>query len=126
MEPKPARDPRELFRRLKCRKDAGEADPLPLRIREDELGEIARGRELGKRLERDGGERNLDLPLRLPHGLDPDPSAGTVDLRPPKIEEVALPALAHRVVVNFAAQSEGVTSRSIVEHLLETARKWQR
>ena len=42
------------------------------------------------------------------------------------VEEVALPALAHRVVVNFAAQSEGVTSRSIVEHLLETARKWQR
>ena len=52
--------------------------------------------------------------------------AGRVNVSFADVEEVALPALAHRVVVNFAAQSEGVTSRSIVEHLLETARKWQR
>jgi MoxR-like ATPase len=52
--------------------------------------------------------------------------AGRVNVSFADVEEVAIPALAHRVVVNFAAQSEGVTSRSIVEHLLETARKWQR
>jgi MoxR-like ATPase len=52
--------------------------------------------------------------------------AGRVNVSFADVEEVAIPSLAHRVVVNFAAQSEGVTSRSIVEHLLETARKWQR
>ena len=52
--------------------------------------------------------------------------AGRVNVSFADVEEVAAPALAHRVVVNFAAQSEGVTARSIVEHLLETARKWQR
>jgi len=52
--------------------------------------------------------------------------AGRVNVSFADVEEVAVPALAHRVVVNFAAQSEGVTSRAIVEHLLEVARKWQR
>jgi MoxR-like ATPase len=42
------------------------------------------------------------------------------------VEEVAVPALAHRIVLNFAAQSEGVSPSAIVEHLLEVARKWQR
>ncbi len=52
--------------------------------------------------------------------------AGRVNVSFADVEEVAVPALAHRVVVNFAAQSEGVTPRAIVEHLIEVARKWQR
>jgi len=52
--------------------------------------------------------------------------AGRVNVSFADVEEVAVPALAHRVVVNFAAQSEGVTPRAIVEHLVEVARKWQR
>jgi MoxR-like ATPase len=52
--------------------------------------------------------------------------AGRVNVSFADVEEVAVPALAHRVVVNFGAQSEGVTPRAIVEHLVEVARKWQR
>ena len=52
--------------------------------------------------------------------------AGRVNVSFADVEEIAAPALAHRVVLNFAAQSEGVTPRSIVEHLVEVARKWQR
>jgi MoxR-like ATPase len=52
--------------------------------------------------------------------------AGRVNVSFADVEEIAVTALAHRVVVNFAAQSEGVTPRAIVEHLGEVARKWQR
>ena len=51
---------------------------------------------------------------------------GRVNVSFADIEEIAVPALAHRMVINFAAQSEGVTPRSIVEHLVQVARKWQR
>jgi MoxR-like ATPase len=52
--------------------------------------------------------------------------AGRVNVSFADVEEIAVAALAHRVVMNFAAQSEGVTPRAIVEHLVEVARKWQR
>ena len=52
--------------------------------------------------------------------------AGRVNVSYADVEEVAAPALAHRLVVNFAAETEGVTPRSIVEHLLEVGKKWQR
>jgi len=51
---------------------------------------------------------------------------GRVNVSFADVEEVAVPALAHRIVLNFAAQSEGVTPHQIVEHLLGVARKWQR
>ncbi|HEY8517082.1 MAG TPA: MoxR family ATPase [Candidatus Binatia bacterium] len=51
---------------------------------------------------------------------------GRVNVSYADIEEVAVPALAHRIVLNFAAQSEGITPQAIVEHLVEVARKWQR
>jgi MoxR-like ATPase len=52
--------------------------------------------------------------------------AGRVNVAFADVEEIAVPALAHRVVLNFAAQSEGVTPRAIIEHLVEVGRKWQR
>ncbi len=36
------------------------------------------------------------------------------------IRAVALPVLRHRVLTNFQAEAEGITSDRIVEHLLET------
>jgi MoxR-like ATPase len=36
------------------------------------------------------------------------------------IQELAKPVLRHRILVNFAAESDGVTSDDIVERLLES------
>ena len=52
--------------------------------------------------------------------------AGRVNVSFADVEEVAVPALAHRLVLNFAAETEGVTPRKLVEHLLEVGKKWQR
>ncbi|HZR84648.1 MAG TPA: MoxR family ATPase [Candidatus Binatia bacterium] len=51
---------------------------------------------------------------------------GRVNVAFSDVEEIAVPALAHRLVVNFAAETEGVTARSIVDHLVEAGKKWQR
>jgi MoxR-like ATPase len=52
--------------------------------------------------------------------------AGRVNVSFADVEQIAVPALAHRLVLNFAAETEGVTPRRIVEHLLEVGKKWQR
>jgi MoxR-like ATPase len=51
---------------------------------------------------------------------------GRVNVAFADVEEIAVPALAHRLVLNFAAEAEGVTPRSIVQHLVESGKKWQR
>jgi len=51
--------------------------------------------------------------------------AGRVNVAFADVESVAPVALSHRMVLNFAAETEGVTPRSIIEHLLEVGRKWQ-
>jgi MoxR-like ATPase len=52
--------------------------------------------------------------------------SGRVNVAFADVEAVAVPALAHRLVVNFAAETEGVTPRSIIEHLLQVGKRWQR
>jgi MoxR-like ATPase len=39
------------------------------------------------------------------------------------VEEVAEPVLTHRVLTNFSAQSEGLTSTDIVRRLVQEQRK---
>jgi MoxR-like ATPase len=51
---------------------------------------------------------------------------GRVNIAWADIEEVARAALAHRVVVNFAAETEGVTPLGVVDRLLEMGKQWQR
>jgi MoxR-like ATPase len=51
---------------------------------------------------------------------------GRVNVAFSDIEAIAVPALAHRLVVNFAAETEGITPASIIEHLLQVGKKWQR
>jgi MoxR-like ATPase len=36
------------------------------------------------------------------------------------IRQVAYPVLRHRILMNFKAESEGITSDSVTKHLLET------
>jgi len=38
------------------------------------------------------------------------------------IQAVALPVLRHRIIANFNAEADGVTTDAIVEHLLEITR----
>ncbi|MDG2308069.1 MAG: MoxR family ATPase [Candidatus Binatia bacterium] len=52
--------------------------------------------------------------------------AGRVNVAFADVESVAPVALSHRMVLNFAAEAEGITPRSIIEHLLEFGKKWQR
>lgn len=52
--------------------------------------------------------------------------AGRVNVAFADVEAVAPVALSHRMVLNFAAETEGVTPLSIIEHLLEVGKKWQR
>jgi MoxR-like ATPase len=52
--------------------------------------------------------------------------AGRVNVSFADVEEIAVPALAHRLVMNFAAETEAITPQSIVEHLLEAGRRGQR
>jgi MoxR-like ATPase len=45
-------------------------------------------------------------------------------VRQEDVEAVALPVLAHRVLTNFAAESQGIDSRKVVERLVaELARE---
>ncbi len=48
---------------------------------------------------------------------------GSYMVRMEDIEEVAKPVLVHRVLTNFAAESEGMTSLSVVERLIEETRE---
>ncbi len=48
---------------------------------------------------------------------------GSYLVRMEDIESVAKPVLTHRILTNFQAQSEGVTSPQIIERLVEEARK---
>ena len=36
------------------------------------------------------------------------------------IRDVALPALRHRMLINFPGQSDGITDEQIIEHILKT------
>ena len=47
---------------------------------------------------------------------------GSYLVRMEDVEAVAQPVLTHRILTNFQAQSEGVTSETIIERLLETIR----
>jgi MoxR-like ATPase len=38
------------------------------------------------------------------------------------VQAVALPVLRHRIIANFNAEADGVTTDAIVEHLLEQTR----
>jgi len=48
---------------------------------------------------------------------------GSYLVRVEDIEAVAHPVLTHRILTNFQAQSEGVTSEDIINRLLEEVRK---
>jgi MoxR-like ATPase len=50
---------------------------------------------------------------------------GRVNVAFADVEEIAVAALAHRLVMNFAAETEGVSAREVIEHLLEVGRRWQ-
>ncbi len=52
--------------------------------------------------------------------------AGRVNVAFADVEAIAAVALSHRMVLNFAAETEGVTPRAVIEHLIEVAKKWQR
>ena len=47
---------------------------------------------------------------------------GSYLVRTEDVEAVAQPVLSHRILTNFQAQSEGVTSETIIERLIETVR----
>ncbi len=51
--------------------------------------------------------------------------AGRVNVAFADVEAVAPVALSHRMVLNFAAETEGIAPRSIIEDLIEVGRKWQ-
>jgi MoxR-like ATPase len=51
---------------------------------------------------------------------------GRVNVAFADVEAVAVPSLAHRLVINFAAETEGVSPRAIIEHLLQVGKRWQR
>lgn len=51
--------------------------------------------------------------------------AGRVNVAFSDVEAVAPVALSHRMVLNFAAETEGITPQSIIDHLLEVGKKWQ-
>lgn len=47
---------------------------------------------------------------------------GSFAVREEDIMQVALPVLRHRILMNFKAEAEGVTSTTVTKHLLETIR----
>jgi len=51
--------------------------------------------------------------------------AGRVNVAFSDVEAIATVALSHRLVMNFAAETEGITPVSVIEHLIEVGRKWQ-
>ncbi|HMN96113.1 MAG TPA: MoxR family ATPase [Phycisphaerales bacterium] len=46
--------------------------------------------------------------------------AGATHVLPEHVQSVALPVMRHRIITNFNAEADGVTSDAIVRHLLET------
>jgi len=52
--------------------------------------------------------------------------AGRVNITYEDIDRVAVPALNHRLVLNFAAQADAIDPRSLIENLLHAARRLQR
>jgi len=52
--------------------------------------------------------------------------AGRVNIVHEDIDAVAVPALNHRLVLNFSAQAEGVDSRAIIASILDAARRLHR
>jgi MoxR-like ATPase len=51
---------------------------------------------------------------------------GRVNITYSDIDQVAIPALNHRLVLNFAALADGIDSRSLIERVLHAARKLRR
>jgi MoxR-like ATPase len=52
--------------------------------------------------------------------------AGRVNVTHEDIDRVAVPALNHRLVLNFAAQADAVDPRTLIENLLHAAKRLQR
>jgi MoxR-like ATPase len=52
--------------------------------------------------------------------------AGRVNIVHEDIDAVAVPALNHRLVLNFSAQAEGVDPRAIIASILDAARRLHR
>lgn len=50
-------------------------------------------------------------------------SQGRIHVNREDIEQIAIPALNHRILVNFHAQAEGISSFDILQKLLENAKK---
>ena len=48
---------------------------------------------------------------------------GSYMVRMEDIEAVASPVLTHRVITNFAAESQGMTSRKVVQRLIDEMRE---
>jgi len=51
---------------------------------------------------------------------------GRVNVTYDDIDQVAVPALNHRLVLNFAAEADGVDARSLIEGIVQAARRVQR
>jgi len=51
---------------------------------------------------------------------------GRVNITYTDIDQVAIPALNHRLVLNFAALADGIDSRSLIERVLHAARRLRR
>jgi MoxR-like ATPase len=52
--------------------------------------------------------------------------AGRANISAEDIDRAALPALNHRLVLNFAAEAEGANPRALVERALQSVRKLKR
>ncbi|MGH7899405.1 MAG: AAA family ATPase, partial [Candidatus Binatia bacterium] len=52
--------------------------------------------------------------------------AGRPNVTADDVDRAAVPALNHRLVMNFAAEAEGINPRSIVERALQSVRKLRR
>jgi MoxR-like ATPase len=52
--------------------------------------------------------------------------AGRVNVTYDDIDQVAVPALNHRLVLNFAAHADGIDPRTLIERILHAAKRLQR
>jgi len=52
--------------------------------------------------------------------------AGRVNVTYGDIDDVAVPSLSHRLVLNFAAQADGIDPRSLIAGIVERARRLRR
>ena len=52
--------------------------------------------------------------------------AGRVNVTYDDIDRVAVPALNHRLVLNFAARADGVDPRTLIQRLLDAAKRLHR